>query len=397
MTLLAHVNKFAVINFSFFVSNRIDMQKLAAQTAVALCLVFSVGVTSAQADIHDLLADQTNPVGTVTVTDDGTVMTVEYEITDADWCITQTHLAIEEGLADIPQTGKYNPIPGQFEFNDSWNCVPSVTYTKGIDPNTPYFVAAHAVVYDVTSGETLTIVSDTSTAVTEVNDVPVAQNAVEAYEPSPSAFPDCDTATILDDFKSLWDKGIGGKSATFTAAGADWIWNTANPEHVIDGDVVTFQETFDCSFATGGSILITADNGYYVGLNGTVVGSAQLFEAFPGSMKQDGVDSNNWQSVETLWLDGKFVNGENTLTIVAANEYQNTDDILSNGKPQKFPGTGIGGTSVGDNVCRNPGALIFKATVEGCLTDHETAWGVGERFTEKGGWGTYFTYITTAP
>lgn len=355
---------------------------------VALCLVFGIGVTSAQAGVDILYAGQTIPVGTVTVTDNGTDMTVVYNITDTDWCITQTHLAIETSLADIPQSKKNNPIPGQFEFNDSWNCVANVEYTKVIEPSTPYIVAAHAVVYNVDSGETLTLVSDTSTAVTEVNGGAVAQNAVEAYEPN--GYPTCSTMILTDASNSLWDGGVGGNSATFTAAGADWIWNTPNPQNPRDGDVVTFRETFSCNFASGGNILITADNGYLVELNGTAIGSAQLGPNFPNDLKQADVDTNNWQSVETHALSG-FVNGDNTLTIVAANEYMDTDDGNN-----PFPGTGVGGTLDGDNICRNPGALIFKATVEGCLTEHHTAWGYGSSFAGRQ-WGTYIQYNTGSP
>ena len=357
---------------------------------VVACVVALGLVGSAQAADYPLYAGQDMPVGYVEVTDNGATMTVKYVIDDSDWCITETHLAIEQLLADIPQTKKNNPIPGKFEFNDSWNCVPDVTYTKDVSDETMYYVAAHAVVYDTTSGETLTLVSDPSVAVTEVNGQPMAQNAVEAYEPN--GYPKCSTMTLADNIISLWDQGIGGNSATFTAAGADWIWNAPNPERVILGDAVTFQKTFACVAPTGGSILITADNGYAVTLNGTFIGSAQLFAAFPGSLKQDGVDTTNWQSVETWGLSG-FLNGENTLMIVAANEYFFGDDPPN----FDFSGTGIGGLPAGDgrdNDCYNPGALIFKATVEGCLTEHETAWGDGCSF-DGNQWGTYFTYTTS--
>ena len=382
------MNKFPVINLSFFASNRIGMQKLAAQTAVALCLVFGIGVTSAQADILILYAGQTIPVGNVEVTDDGTTMTVEYTITGAEWCITQTHLAIETSLALIPQTKKNNPIVGKFEFNDSHDCVSEVTYMKGITAATDYVVAAHAVVFNVTTGGTLTIVSDTNTSVTEVNGVPVAvqQSAVEAYEPV--TYSTCSGYTLVDTANdAVWDATIGANSATFTAAGADWIWNTPNPEHPRDGDVVTFQETFSCNSASGGSILITADNAYLVELNGTAIGSAQIGPNFPSDLKEADVNGQGWQSVETHALIG-FVNGDNTLTIVAANEFMDVGDA---GDP--FPGTGVGGTSEGDGQCRNPGALIFKATVEGCLPDHHTAWGNGTNFDGRQ-WGTFIEYTT---
>jgi hypothetical protein len=93
--------------------------------------------------------------------------------------------------------------------------------------------------------------------------------------------------------------------------------------------------------------------------------------------------------------------------IVAANEYMwNTTDQYQgkdyyygsydpSGAPvnaDPFPGYGIGI----DNICRNPGGLIFKATVD-YYADGETAWGDGIRFTEDKNWATYFSYTVQEP
>ena len=89
---------------------------------------------------------------------------------------------------------------------------------------------------------------------------------------------------------------------------------------------------------TGGSLVITADNGFTASLNATPVGTAELGPGFPGTLKEFlggiytlpkagdwGVSSQGWQSVETYPLAG-LVEGTNTLEIVAGNEYMAPDD-----------------------------------------------------------------------
>jgi len=107
-----------------------------------------------------LKAGQNIDAGTLTVTNDGTDLYVEYQTIDG-WEMTETHLAVECSLEEIPQTqpnkkgkGGGNPIPGHFEYSTEYD--PAVTeYTEIISLSelgcgNELFIAAHAVVQKVT-------------------------------------------------------------------------------------------------------------------------------------------------------------------------------------------------------------------------------------------------------
>lgn len=94
-----------------------------------------------------LVAGQTMEVGTVSVTRVGADLVVLFQITDSDWCITETHVAVEEDLSDIPQTPTGNPKIGRFPYgDDSLDCVSSTEVVVPDPGDGPFYVAAHAVV-----------------------------------------------------------------------------------------------------------------------------------------------------------------------------------------------------------------------------------------------------------
>jgi hypothetical protein len=378
-------------------------------------LAFLLALFPAMASAHteddplivDLLAGQTEDIGDVLVWNDADNLYVKFVYTGPDCGFLEVHLQVDEGDWDEGiLTKKGNPIPGQFEKSYSPGfCFPEHTFTyiladEGWTTDTELMIAAHAA---MGLAETMTIVSDTSTAVTEVNGLPVtATNAVLANEPV--GYPNCATYAP-DGTGSVWDSSVN-------IPGAHWIWNTLNPEHPIEGDVVTFTKTFTVpGLPNGGTLNITADNGYNATLNGVPLGQAQLGPGFPATLKETtdttpqagnwGVASQGWQSVEPYSLV-ELVSGANTLVITAANEYMwnTTDQYLgkdyyygswdpSGGSVNQdpFPGYGLGV----DNICRNPGGLIFKATMD-YYASGETAWGAGTRFTEDKNWATYFRY-----
>jgi hypothetical protein len=82
-------------------------------------------------------------VGTITVSDNGTTMTVTYTITSLGWTIEETHLYVgpEEGM---PATKNGNPKNGHFPYTSEHN--PGVTsHTFEIPtPDGDYIIAAHA-------------------------------------------------------------------------------------------------------------------------------------------------------------------------------------------------------------------------------------------------------------
>jgi len=95
-------------------------------------------------------------VGTITIIDDGTTITVKYEITETGWLIDETHLYVgpEE---DIPANNGGNPKIGQFPYGGEYDPgLTSVTIVISGDdyPECGFVVAAHAAVSTDTEDET---------------------------------------------------------------------------------------------------------------------------------------------------------------------------------------------------------------------------------------------------
>ena len=124
-----------------------------------------------------LIAGQTMDAGTVTVYNDGEFLYVTYETT-GDWHMTETHLHVACDPADIPQTKKGNPIPGQFDYSETHD--PGVeSYEVKIDLDdlqcSDVYIAAHAVVEqrdkECIDFEEFSEYDDVSTVSTEFGDV----------------------------------------------------------------------------------------------------------------------------------------------------------------------------------------------------------------------------------
>ncbi len=108
---------------------------------------------NAHALVKDLIAGGGNPksaidVGDITIWNDEDYLYVMYQTTDG-WYMTETHLHVADSLAGIPQTKKFNPIPGQFKYPKYFK-PPVQEYTYEIpwtwDSGTTLYIGAHAVV-----------------------------------------------------------------------------------------------------------------------------------------------------------------------------------------------------------------------------------------------------------
>ena len=86
-------------------------------------------------------------VGDVLVWNDGDYLYVEYVVTDANWCLTETHLEVAIALEDIPQRNG-NPPPGKFTYKGEHDCVAGASYTIPLTwaADTELLIAAHGVV-----------------------------------------------------------------------------------------------------------------------------------------------------------------------------------------------------------------------------------------------------------
>ena len=119
----------------------------------ALLLALLPAVASAHTGdapyVVDLLAGQNEDVGDVSVWNDAGNLYVKYELS-GNWCLLETHVAVESSAAEIPQTKKNNPIPGQFEYSESYANPPCVQSPEPYvipldwDYGEDVFIAAHA-------------------------------------------------------------------------------------------------------------------------------------------------------------------------------------------------------------------------------------------------------------
>jgi hypothetical protein len=106
-----------------------------------------------------LIAGQNIEVGYISseFSMDGETLTVQYWITDPDWCITETHLDVQYVFLNIPQTKKGNPKVGQFAHSMTHDCVTfweeevDLTSLEGYENGETVYIAAHAVVEEHTS------------------------------------------------------------------------------------------------------------------------------------------------------------------------------------------------------------------------------------------------------
>lgn len=337
--------------------------------------------------VVDLLAGQTEDIGDVEVWNDADNLYVKFVYTGPDCGFLEVHLQVDEDQfsADI-LTKKGNPIPGQFEKYFSDGCFTEHTFTydlaeEGFAPNDILMIAAHAA---MGIEEAMTIVSgDGQTVLTQRRSgnatifTPLNQAAVLAWEPGP-AYPNDGSDDSGWEGNSLWDQRL---SIDLRPTGADWIWESYRVLDPVYGTVLTFQRTFDIGYPIDGNLLITCDNGYEVFLNGTSLGSDNVYGEWRTSdLKQEFVDVNGCDAVGSYPLIDAMLEGTNVLTIDAPNEYFNTDDSGNNA-----PGT----------ASSNPGACIFAMDLS-YYADGETAWGEGFDFPGKN-WATYFTYGVQEP
>jgi hypothetical protein len=97
-----------------------------------------------------LWAGQSIPVGYVEVWNDDDFLYVTYHVYYGDWQLVETHVAVADSLAGIPQTNSGNPKVGNFPYSDPAGDY-EIPLTWG--PDTTLFIATHAVVYSPSCGQ----------------------------------------------------------------------------------------------------------------------------------------------------------------------------------------------------------------------------------------------------
>jgi hypothetical protein len=130
--------------------------RLALVAAFLACAAASGAAAQVcDASRHTLWAGQHIDAGGIVISADDDNIYVWYQA-GGDWKITETHLAIGDDVADIPQSKKGNPIPGRFEYSTVHQ--PGVSEFIYVVPRGGFgdfeeiAVAAHAVVTSPTQG-----------------------------------------------------------------------------------------------------------------------------------------------------------------------------------------------------------------------------------------------------
>jgi cysteine-rich repeat protein len=179
------------------------------------------------------------------------------------------------------------------------------------------------------------VVSDTDTAIIESTTLldPISQ-AKLAWQP------------LDNQGNNYWDTNIDYRFSPATK----WIWNAVRVDKPVEGEIVTFKKEFTAERKPTSAILhITADNGYEAYLNGKLIGTANLDGDWQHSnLTEQFVHSQGWQHVDEYDITQR-IERENTLIIVAANEYYGERD-------NQVPGT----------IDLNPAGVIYQLDLDTC-------------------------------
>ncbi len=235
---------------------------------------------------------------------------------------------------------------------------------------TPVFAATETVVSD-TSVKIIGVYNKAGGPTNYVDLSSSPLNAVRAQEPKP--YPTGYVSEGAEVTNSVWDTSVNWSFQT-NAPTADWIWETERAEGPASyapadplydsaaythGRVVKFEKKFNIDgIPQGGVLRIAADNAWEVWVNGEYVArsaTAKIAGWENTNLHEASVATSGWQNVGNVTIPaGKLHSGENTITILAANEYFWADDG-DNPSPA---------LRLNPYYQYNPGALIFKLDVE---------------------------------
>lgn len=136
-----------------------------ALTALLMLLCANAAYASA---VRPLMAGQSTQIGTVTVTNTASQLTVKYQITASGWSLTATHLY-------VGTTPPAKSAPGLFPYAHNGLHATQDTYTVPVSAGA-YYIAAHAVVQNQNSivGGTCPTVEEITAALPTSGDISLA-------------------------------------------------------------------------------------------------------------------------------------------------------------------------------------------------------------------------------
>ncbi len=125
--------------------------------SISLCMIvlMVVGFSGFVVDDSEgktvtLYAGQDIEVGYVKITNDAENVYVSFVITEDDWAIYETNVAVEQAVGTIPTNKKGNPVVGHFEYSSEHSGIEQYTVTAPLSElQGDIVVAAHAVVENI--------------------------------------------------------------------------------------------------------------------------------------------------------------------------------------------------------------------------------------------------------
>jgi hypothetical protein len=373
-------------------------------TILALTLIASFAISSAHAsDTYPLMAGQHIEVGSVTVSDDGINLTVEYNIDVDGWYILKTHM-----YADVKKPKK--GAPGRFPFHSGAIHDTSFTFTVpledlGVASGDELYVAAHAEVNNE---------SNIIGYLDEATDATFAEQAYETVCPTLG-----DIAAALPEYTRM---NIDPDGAGYYDVRIDLNGDGA---YATDGS-----ETFDW---------YCIDKTHNIGLGDYTVRVFSSYEALPQEIINNGTGDNNLDSPENMDLVNWVMNNPGNPVTITQKQQQDViwalvddaktranldtaekqvyDAAVANGEgfvpaegqslaivlqPVDASDNSVGQVTIGQVTIGQVtfGSLGLQECTEVPLYTPifqsgtgETGWAIASGGTDfKGGWGSYFTY-----
>jgi len=369
---------------------------LAVVLAVALALPMAFVSAHEEADpyVTDLLAGQFEDVGDVKVWNDADNLYIEYEITDPEWIITETHLYVGKNVAPTP-------APGQFPYDDDDAASVSdtvVAYTipladidsysmklnnagkptgvmiadgsPGVEPCDDVYIAAHAVVEKTETFSECLVSGADSDMVLYFTEDPSNPGYPTGYSAPCQSYAGTPTSSVLAWTHSAW--------GPYGISGAEWISSSYYTENTDNNTWRLFTRSFDLpADATniGGTLTMNCDNAQLVYLNDSYVGEDTYAPAtiVYGVPVPPSGNAHGWNSVESWDISSDLIAGSNNLWTMTRN-------YAWSGGPTA-----------------NPTGLIYKLCYSYDIVTTETAWGSGFRFEGRNNWAMQFPYHIQVP
>lgn len=349
--------------------------------AVCMLLLPAAGFSATEENpyVTPLIAAKTITVGEVRVWDDAENMYVKYVITDPDWCMSETHLAVEKKLSRIPRTPfKKNPIPGLFTYKDEdMGCASEKLYTIPLPlcwrPGTRVYIAAHAVVKKICGYEEPDLVELASN---------LPQNAdmsvTDPYLDGPAYFP-----SVMVDAEDPLNGDYKG-----------WCISTSIG---IDAGVMYNADVYSSYDSSAGGLVDFPENLQKINwiLNQDFVGKPTDCSSVLKSYTYGSVQRAIWSLIDDENSDlslGPYSRCQ-VAEIVARAEQEGAYF-----EPECNEYVGV---ILAPFLNSEPAQPVIIPVPLTCgplyCPEDETAWGKGCRFTKKGNWGMYFKYVIGKP